>query len=92
MEFKEEYLFHKYKDSHIGNVEHFRSMLAEYKGIDCKKIYTEIINYQVKKYGSSLQGESYERVDTEKAAHRAHNRHYRRRKSLGIKSRNSRSF
>ena len=55
MEFKELCVFNRYKDICIGNAEMFRGFInKKFKGLDARAIYTSIVNYQVKKYGRTL--------------------------------------
>lgn len=57
MSFKEEYLFAKYKDRGFNNVNDFRKLVLSKHAIteaEANKIYTRIIKYQIKKYGTNL--------------------------------------
>ena len=51
----EEYIFQKYKDRVIKGRKHFINEInSKFRGVDGEKIHREIINYQIKKYGSQL--------------------------------------
>lgn len=53
--FKEEYVFHKYKNRCFKNAERLKSeLIRKYKDVDVGDLYMRIVNYQVKKYGTSL--------------------------------------
>lgn len=54
--FEEEYLFTKYKDKNIINAKTFKGKVSKYKNIDASRLYTRIVNYQIKKYGEALSG------------------------------------
>lgn len=57
MSFKEEYLFAKYKDRGFNNVNDFRKMVLSTHAIsepEANKLYTRIVKYQIKKYGTNL--------------------------------------
>ena len=57
MSFKEEYLFAKYKDRGFNNVNDFRKMVLGKHSIsesEANKLYTRIVRYQIKKYGTTL--------------------------------------
>ena len=55
MSFKENYLFLKYRDKSMTNAETFRGLISrKHKGVDANKLYTNIVNYQIKKYGRTL--------------------------------------
>jgi len=55
MSFKEKILYMKYKDMGLGNAALFRGLInKKHKGVDVNKIYLNIVNYQVKKYGETL--------------------------------------
>lgn len=62
-EFKKEYIYQKYKDSHFINKKEFDEILKKIKiNLTYKEsttLYVKIINYQVKKYGSSLKDSKY---------------------------------
>lgn len=51
MNFKEEYLFAKFKDS---TAKVFRREVVKYKGVNVTDLYARIVKYQIKKYGKSL--------------------------------------
>lgn len=54
--FKEEYLFAKYKDKCIYSAAKFKGEIKDYKNINASDLYVRIINYQIKKYGRPLSG------------------------------------
>lgn len=56
MNFKEMYVYTKYKDTDIVNSNYFKKLVNKIDGIDSSKIYIKIINYQIKKYGNQLDG------------------------------------
>ena len=63
----EDLLFEMYKETCIGNAEKFKKMVAKkHKLKDANNLYIKIINYQVNKYGGSLDGryanKNYEKV------------------------------
>lgn len=56
---KEEILFSLYKDKPLCNTLVFRKKMSEYKDIDANKLYIRITNYQVEKYGCTLDDDKY---------------------------------
>ena len=54
--FKEEYLFNKYKDSYIKTARSFREKVIKngFKDINISEVYRRIVNYQIGKYGNIL--------------------------------------
>ena len=55
--FLEEFIFQKNKDKGFRNAEEFKgTILRGFKNVDVSKIYIKIVNYQVKKYGQTLNG------------------------------------
>lgn len=59
MGFKELYVFNLYKNASLGNAELFRGLInKKFKGLDVNAIYKKIVNYQVKKYGSTLDNKN----------------------------------
>ena len=58
MEFKEELAFTEFKDKEYTNSDTLKGDLTKkYKGIDVKKVFTSILNYQIDKYGTTLNTE-----------------------------------
>ena len=59
VDFKENVIFEKEKDTAFRSSEYFyNSMKAKYglTNEQCSKLYIKIVKYQVKKYGSNLAG------------------------------------
>lgn len=52
---QEKYLYYKYRDYYIVNKNCLISLVVQYKNINISELYTNIINYQIDKYGTSLQ-------------------------------------
>lgn len=52
----EEMIFNKEKDKNLYNAEKFRKKYKDYP-IDHTRLYTRIINYQVKTYGMSISSD-----------------------------------
>lgn len=81
-------LFEFYKDKCIGNSEIFRKeVTSKYKLTDDEvtELYRNIVNYQIKKYGATLDGKYYEEVDIHRAKIRHQQRGYDRKRRRGIK-------
>lgn len=77
---KEKIIFALYKDKPAISAKNFKDKLRN-KDVDAYKIYTNIINYQIKKYGSPLS-KRVERLNWEtkkKLCQRANQRKYYRR-------------
>lgn len=56
----EELIFNIYKDAPLGTVSKFRNKLVKkFKGINWYELYAKINNYQIKKYGASLNDRVY---------------------------------
>ena len=53
MNFVEQYIFETLKDKSFMNKNVFLKVIGEIN-IDTTKVYTNIVNYQIKKYGRSL--------------------------------------
>lgn len=56
---KEEILFGLYKDTPLVNTVVFRKKMQMYPDIDANKLYVKITNYQVEKYGCTLDDDKY---------------------------------
>ena len=55
--FIEEIIFQRNKDKRFRNAEEFKgTILKNFKNVDVSKIYVKIVNYQIKKYGQTLNG------------------------------------
>lgn len=77
---KEKMIFGLYKDKPVISAKNFKSKIKT-EGVNAYKIYTNIINYQIEKYGNSLR-ETVERLSWEtkkKLCRRATQRKYYRR-------------
>lgn len=57
-EFIENYLFEIFKDSAFKGSGEFKRVLKDFIDIDYTRLYTRIVNYQVKKYGTNLHRSS----------------------------------
>lgn len=56
----EELIFNMYKDTQLGTVSKFRSKFyKKFKNINWYELYAKINNYQIKKYGISLNDRQY---------------------------------
>lgn len=55
VEFTEQYLFEKYKETPLNSCKQFKEKIKDYKEIDAYKIYRMILNYQIKRYGIALK-------------------------------------
>ena len=53
MNFVEQYIFEKLKDKSFRNIGVFKNVINNVE-IDISKVYRNIVNYQIKKYGSTL--------------------------------------
>lgn len=82
--FEEEYLFTKYKDKNVYSAIKFRGEIKDYKNVDASALYKRIINYQIKKYGTSLNGSKGTYIPIEKINARAQTRKKSRNKQRGI--------
>lgn len=89
MDFKEEYLYIKYRDKYIGSSEKFRYALIKEKFKDMKDVnisnlYRRIINYQIKKYGAQIGMLGKYDLDRRTFDDRCGSQRKERRKRLGI--------
>lgn len=54
---KEDILFALYKDKSINGSESFYKEMKQYKNeVNLRNLYTRIVNYQIDKYGTTLDG------------------------------------
>lgn len=53
-EIQENFVFEKYKDTPFQCSGQFKENITNFKKIDTTKVYSKIINYQIKKYGTAL--------------------------------------
>jgi hypothetical protein len=74
MNFKEQYLFAKYKDTSIGSAEKFRKQIKHIDGVNFYTVYINVVNYQIKKYGHSLDADFIPKVDTDKVSKQSRER------------------
>lgn len=89
MNFKEEYLFAKYKNTNIKNSEEFRykivkSKFKDLEDVDVSELYKRIVNYQVKKYGGTLSVTDKGDMLPSTLKERCGSRKSARRKKLGL--------
>ena len=70
MNISERIVFALYKDKPLINSNVFKRETSKYKNIDVKKLYIEITNYQIKKYGCSLQRSELKTNDDARIIHR----------------------
>ena len=89
MNFKEEYLFTKYKDAQLKSSAEFRSKLSksrikDYEDVDIGQLYKRIVNYQIKKYGNSLSSFGPGYIPLRILIGRCSSRKSARRRQLGI--------
>lgn len=63
---KEELLFVMYKDKILGSSQVFKGMITKYKVADPTRLYTRIVNYQIKKYGETLSPRSFKHTEEQK--------------------------
>lgn len=79
-------LFEMFKDKCITNTQQFRKMVANYKlsNNEITDLYRKIVNYQIKKYGTSLDV-FVDMADKRKASINAKERRKQKRKDLGLR-------
>lgn len=80
MNFKEKLLFELYKDKPIINAKSFKRKIYSIPGIDCNMLYRKVVNYQIEKYGETIDEEQIysSRADRLKQAQAANVRKHRR--------------
>lgn len=89
MTFEENFLFETYKDTATRSCKNFKEMIKDFKNVDAYKIYREIINYQIKKYGQSLNVGITDYVSVERLRIRSNQRRKSYLKKRGLESPNS---
>lgn len=56
---KEEIIFGLYKDKPLVNSVAFRKKMSAYKDVDASKLFIKITNYQIQKYGRTIDDDKY---------------------------------
>ena len=78
MSFIEEYLFEILKNKSFSNMEQFKKVVKEYN-IDETTLYRKIVNYQINKYGQTLNSKFVEYQDFGVVGENARLRRYHKR-------------
>lgn len=89
MNFTENFIFETYKDTGLKNHREFKKMLKNYRDVDSYKVYREIANYQIKKYGKSLYDNGEIATPISVLVDRDRKRKRYKREQRGIKTRNA---
>lgn len=89
MDFKENFLFEKYKDCNLKSSGEFRNKLRksnfkDYEDVDIGELYRRIVNYQIKKYGNSLSSFGPGYIPLRTLIGRCSSRKSAKRRQLGI--------
>lgn len=93
MTFEENFVFETYKDTGFISSGDFKRKVKDFSRIDTTKVYREVINYQIKKYGRTLIGSCTLKVDSgfnqKQEINKVKDRKKYQRKIKGIETRNS---